>query len=78
MIRNCSVNGLHGLGITRVYLPDGSFRTVKAEKYDNCGEVLRFILDRTPLGQTTNFEDWSLMILTETGGESRGAGGQRC
>jgi hypothetical protein len=53
-----------------VYLPDGSFRTVKAEKYDNCGEVLRFILDRTPLGQSTSFEDWSLMILTETGGES--------
>lgn len=67
---SCSINGLHGLGITRVYLPDGSFRTLKAEKFNTCGEVLRFVLAKTPM-RGTSHEEWALMVLTKEGGECK-------
>lgn len=68
-VPGCSVNGLHGLGITRVFLQDGSFRTMKAEAFETVGELLRALLVKTPFADSA-FESWSIMILSTSGGQS--------
>jgi hypothetical protein len=65
--RQSSVNGLMGMGIIRVYLRDGSYRTVKADTLEMCRDVIEFTVRKTVMAESP-VDEWRLMLLMTSGG----------
>jgi len=75
--RQSSVNGYMGMGIIRVYLRDGSYRTVKADTLELCRDVIEFTVRKTVMAESA-VDAWRLMLLMTSGGEGMHACMQVC